>query len=88
MRRDPEYFGDREVELLYIARKLKEALAIERLLTERSIDYAVQAEEYFGGAIFQRVRMGAFFYVLPEAAPAAREALRQGGYRPHQPDVG
>lgn len=83
MRRDPEDFAEREVELLYVAKKLKEALAIEELLTERSIDYVVQPEEYFGGIIFHRVRIGAFFYVLPEAAAAAREALRAGGYRPH-----
>jgi hypothetical protein len=84
MRREPEYFGEREVELLYVAKRLKEALAVEELLTERSIDYVVQPEEYFGGLIFQRVRIGAFFYVLPEAAPAAREALRAGGFRPHR----
>lgn len=75
MRRDPDYFGDREMELLYIARKLSEALRIESLLQEAGIDYAVETDKYVGGVIFRSERVGAFFYVLPEAAAAARDVL-------------
>jgi hypothetical protein len=32
------------------------------------------------------VRTGAFFYVLPDAAEAARHVLRENGYRPAPPE--
>ena len=41
MRRDSDFFEDRELALIYIAKKLTEALRLESLLTERSVDYAV-----------------------------------------------
>lgn len=83
MRREPEFFQDQEVELLYIAKKLKEALALEDLLTFAQVDYIVETDQYFGGFIFQRVRVGAFFYVLAAAAEPARQAMRASGYKPH-----
>ena len=82
MRRDPDYFGDREMDLIYIAKRLKDALRLETVLTEASLDYAVEADNYVGGIIFRTQRTGAFFYVPPEQAEAAREALRRHGYRP------
>jgi hypothetical protein len=48
----------------------------------------VEADEYRGGFIFQRVRTGAFFYVLPDTAEAARSVLRENGYRPAEPEPG
>ena len=85
MRRDADFFGDRDVELVYIAKKLSEAQALEALLSSAGVDYAVEADEYLGGFIFRRVRVGAFFYVLPEAAVQARQAMESGGYRPQRP---
>ncbi len=82
MRRDPEFFGDRELVLIYIARRLREALKLESLLTEAGFDYAVEADHYYGGVIFRGQRVGAFFYVLPESEMAARQLLSQRGYRP------
>lgn len=84
MRRDPEHFGDLELPLLYIAKKLKEALAVEDLLTSAGIEYLVEPDTYRGGIIFASERIGAFFYVAPENAPAARETLRAGNYRPYE----
>jgi hypothetical protein len=46
----------------------------------------VEADEYRGGFIFQRVRTGAFFYVLPDTAEMARRVLREHGYRPTEPE--
>jgi hypothetical protein len=80
MRRDPEYFGDRELELLYVAKKLRDALRLEQELDAVGIDYAVEADKYVGGVIFRSERVGAFFYVLPESLESARAALAAGRY--------
>ena len=81
MRRDPEYFGESELELIYIAKKLKDALRLEELLDAADLDYAVEADNYQGGVIFRSERVGAFFYVLPEAAESARSVLAEHGWR-------
>ena len=83
MRRDAEFFGERELELVYIAKRLKDALRLEALLTEAGLDYAVETDKYVGGLIFRGERVGAFFYVLPEGLDATHEVMRRNGYRPH-----
>lgn len=82
MRREPEFFGDRELVLIYIAKRLREALELESVLTAAGLDYAVEADHYMGGVIFRRQRVGAFFYVLPEAREAAHRVLAEHGYQP------
>lgn len=82
MRREPAFFGDRELVLLYIAKRLHEALKLEALLTGAGLDYLVEPDRYQGGILFRTERVGAFFYVSPEAAEAARQLLRHQGYRP------
>ncbi len=67
MRREADFFEDRELELVYIAKRLRDALRLEKALTASGIDYAVQTENYVGGMIFRSERVGAFFYVDPEA---------------------
>jgi hypothetical protein len=81
MRRDADFFEDREMDLIYIAKRLKEALRLESALTESGVEYAVEADKYSGGVIFMSERIGAFFYVLPEAVEQAREIMRQHGFR-------
>jgi hypothetical protein len=81
MRREPSFFEDREMDLIYIAKKLKEALQLESALTESGVEYAVETDKYSGGVIFRSERVGAFFYVLPEAVEQAREVMRQNGFR-------
>ncbi len=83
MKREPDFFGDRDLPLIYIARKLKEALALEKLLTDSGIDYLVEPDRYVGGIIFQSERVGAFFYVAPEQEDAVRELLVGRGYKPY-----
>ena len=53
MQREPEHFGDQELTLLYIAKRLNEALRLENLLTEAGLDYLVEPDKYSGGLIFQ-----------------------------------
>ncbi len=86
MRRDPSYFEGKEPILIYIAKRLKDALRLEDLLTHGGLDYGVEADEYRGGIIFRSVRAGAFFYVLPETVNAAHELMRRHGYRPVEPE--
>jgi hypothetical protein len=81
MRRDAEFFEDREMDLIYIAKKLKEALRLEAMLTESGVEYAVETDKYSGGVLFRSQRVGAFFYVLPEALEQAHEVMRQRGFK-------
>ncbi len=71
------------MDLIYIAKKLQEALRLESAFTESGVDYAVETDKYVGGVLFRSERVGAFFYVLPEAAAQARDIMRQHGFRVH-----
>jgi hypothetical protein len=84
MRRDPEYFGERELDLLYVGKRLKDALRLEDLLTREGVDYAVETDTYQGGVVFLSERTGAFFYVLPEELERARDLLAANGFRAFQ----
>ena len=86
MKQDPAFFGERELALIYIAKKLREALALEKLLTEAGIDYLVEPDRYRGGIIFQTERIGAFFYVDPGHDEPVRALLLSNGYRPYTID--
>jgi hypothetical protein len=82
MKQDASFFEGREATLVYIAKKLKEALRLESIFTSAGLDYGVEADEYKGGVIFRSVRVGAFFYVLPEAVEAAHDLMRRNNYKP------
>ncbi len=85
MRRAPDYFGDeQDFVLIYIAKRLKEALALESVLTERGLEYLVEADHYSGGIIFRSQRVGAFFYVTPGSESLARAIMREKGYKPFE----
>ncbi len=60
MRREADFFGDREMDLVYIAKKLREALRLESAFTESGVDYAVETGKYLGGVLFRSERVGAF----------------------------
>jgi hypothetical protein len=81
MRREAEFFGEREMDLVYIAKKLQEALRLESAFTESGVDYSVETDQYSGGVIFRSERVGAFFYVLPETLEQARQVMLQHGFR-------
>ncbi|MCS7044042.1 MAG: hypothetical protein N2036_10585 [Bryobacteraceae bacterium] len=86
MRQDESFFEGQELILLYIAKRLREAKAVEELLTQAGIDYLVEADLYMGGFLFRRALHGAFFYVTSAADARARELMRAHGYRPYEPD--
>jgi hypothetical protein len=85
MRQEPSFFDDHNPRLIYIAKKLKESLAVELLLSENQVEYGVETDKYRGGFVFQTERVGAFFYVRPDAEARARGLLAQNGYHPAEP---
>jgi hypothetical protein len=84
MRQAPEFFEDAELELIFIAKKLKEALKIEEALTSAGIEYVVEPDTYRGGIIFASERIGAFFYVPPDTSNRAKDVLRAHRYKPYE----
>ena len=84
MRRDPEFFGEAELDLLYMSRRLREALKLETLLTEAGFDYLVETGLYTGDLLMRRELTGAFFYVAPADLIRARELLLENRYRPYE----
>ena len=87
MKQDASFFENREAVLIYIAKRLNDAVRLEAVLTEAGLDYGVETDEYRGGIIFTSTRIGAFFYVLPETAGAAREVMQRRGFKPHREPV-
>jgi hypothetical protein len=83
MRRDAEFFGELELDLVYMARRLREALKLEDLLTKAGIDYLVETGTYTAGLLIRRDLTGAFFYVSPVDVSAARELLVRNRYKPY-----
>jgi hypothetical protein len=84
MQRPSEHFGDQDLALIYIAKRLSDALRLEKILTDAGLDYVVEPDKYSGGVIFQSERVGAFFYVAPLDEAAAKDVLTQHKFRPHK----
>ncbi len=82
MRREADFFGEQELVLVFMARRLRVALALEKVLDAGGLDYAVVTGTYEGGLFFRTQRVGALFYVAPEEQPRARDLLREHGYVP------
>lgn len=87
MKQDASFFDGYEPILIYIAKRLKDALRLESIFTAAGLDYGVEADEYRGGVLFSRVRVGAFFYVRPDAVEIAHELMRRNKYRPAPPET-
>jgi len=83
MKQEASFFEGKDPVLVYIAKKLRDALRLEAILTEAGVDFGVEVDEYRGGVIFRSVRAGAFFYVLPESLDRAAGVLHQNGYKPY-----
>ena len=81
MQRDSEFFDGLELELLYMASRLSDALKVETLLTEAGIDYLVETGTYTAGFLIRRNLTGAFFYLAPDDLPRGRELLRENRYK-------
>jgi hypothetical protein len=85
MRRESDFFGDRELVLIYMARLLKHALAVEKILDEFGMDYFVETGHYQSGLLFPFARVGVFFYATPEDEARARTLLQERGYKVYDP---
>ena len=81
MRREAEFFGEQELVLIYMARRLKRALAAEKLFNERGIDYFLETGPYLSGLLFRTTKVGVFFYTTSEDEVRARTLLRDGGFK-------
>lgn len=86
MRREIEFFDEIELDLVYMARRLRDALKLEDLLTAAGIEYLVETGTYTGGLLIKRDLAGAFFYVPPADAERTRELLIQNRYKPYEGD--
>ncbi|HEY3936085.1 MAG TPA: hypothetical protein VGL97_01540 [Bryobacteraceae bacterium] len=82
MRHDAEFFAETELDLVFISRRLREALKLESLLTEEGVDYLIKTGTYLGGFLFKRELAGAFFYVPSSDAERARQLLLSNRYLP------
>ena len=85
MRREPDFFGEKELHLIYMARRLKESIRVEKVLDEGNLDYAVEPAYYQSGLLFRSTKIGAYFYLLPEEEGRARNLLSEKGYKPYDP---
>ena len=83
MKREAAFFEGKDPTLIYIAKKLKDALRLEDIFAGSGVDYGVEADEYRGGVVFRSTRVGAFFYVLPDTVPVAQEIMLRHGYQPY-----
>jgi hypothetical protein len=76
-----DYFGERDIERVFIAKSLKVALRVEKLLTDRGMDYAVIIEKFMQRRIFFSSEYdGAALYVLADQAPFCRKLLMDNGF--------
>ena len=82
MRQEPDVFGDDELDLVFMARRLRDALKLEGLLTDAGVDYVVETGNYIGGLLFKRELTGAFFYVRPADREKAFAILLQNDMKP------
>ncbi len=83
MKQEAAFFENRNPVLVYIAKRLRDALRLEGIFTEAGVDYGVEADEYRGGVVFRTVRTGAFFYVLPDSVESAHAIMERHGFRPY-----
>ena len=86
MKRPADYFGEAELDLVYMARRLSDALSLENVLTAAGVDYLVETGTYTGGFFIKRDLTGAFFYVAPKDLQAARELLLRNSLKPYEPE--
>ena len=81
MRRDEEFFGECELALIYMARRLKRALAAQQIFDARGIDYLLETGPYLSGLLFRTSKVGVFFYTKAEDEEHARTLLREAGIK-------
>jgi hypothetical protein len=75
---EPGTFGDQELIRVFVAPTVREARRAEALLTERGVNYTVQAEP-IGRTLFGSPRVWAAFYVLADQAEYCSSQLIEAG---------
>ena len=61
MKKDADYFEGVEPDLIFVAKRLRDAISLESVLTGAGIDYAVEPDHYEGGVIFRIDARGRVF---------------------------
>jgi len=84
MKKEAGHVEGVEPALIFVAKRLNDAIKLESVLDNAGVDYVVEADQYPGGVIFKSMRIGAFFYVRPETREAAVTAMLENGYVPVQ----
>jgi hypothetical protein len=76
-----EEFSGSDVSRIFVAANIREAEAAEALLTEHSITYALQIEEFVnsGPLTLSSAKNGVFFYVLAGQRDFCRQLLLRNG---------
>jgi len=77
-----EEFGDQEMELVFIATKLKHAQDVEQLFDSQELEYGLEVDSFRGGLLGLSNRTGVFFYALSGQAHFCRTLLQQNGFKP------
>jgi hypothetical protein len=80
MRREPEFFDDQELVLVYMARRLKHSLAVEKILDEGNVDYVLETGPYQSGLLFRSTKVGVYFYATSAEEGRVRALLSSRGY--------
>ncbi len=88
MRHEADFFADQELILVYMARRLKEALRLEEVFDAANLDYVVEPKPYQSGLLFPFERVGAFFYVESQMEMRALNLLREHGFKAYKKPVG
>jgi hypothetical protein len=86
MRRDADFFQEHQLDLVYMARTLRDSLKLEDILTKAGIDYLVETGSYTAGLLMKRELTGAFFYVSPQNCNYVKEILLRNRYKPYVED--
>jgi hypothetical protein len=58
-----------------MARRLKHALAVEKIFTEGGMDYFLETGPYLSGLLFRTTKVGVFFYSTSDDEARARAML-------------
>ena len=89
MRQEPAFFeAEEELTLVFMARRLPDALKLEGLLNDAGIDYLIETGTYSGGLLFRRELTGAFFYVTPTDSDRAKAVLIANRLKPYRDEGG
>ncbi len=86
VRREPDFFGDQELVLIFAARRLRDAIAVEQIFDDGGVDYVLETAPYESGLVFRSTKIGVFFYIPSQESGRASELLGNRGYKSYDAD--